>query len=171
MSATAKTVATDARVVEGAMIASFMGAEPPKVWRADMKNLATATFEMRHADGLFHVVMTSGTGQENIAAFTDKEGATNALQALMAAMMTPQGTATPAAGTAAAAGTDKKPGSAFGRFIKGLLKLVGWIVGLVIVFALLSMLFAPNLARLLSDPGLTKVQQGAPIPADELFGE
>lgn len=169
MSAT-KTAGTDARVVDGAMIASFMGAEPPKVWRADMNSLASATFEMQQADGLFHVVMTSGGNKENIVAFADKEGATHALQALMTAMMTPVG-ATAAATGAAAPATEKKS-SGFAGFIKKLLKLVVWLIGLFIVFVLLSMFVMPKLMNVvMPDRGLTKVQQGAPIPADELFGE
>lgn len=168
MSAAAKTAVTDARVVDGAMIASFMGAEPPKVWRADMKNLSTATFEMQEADGLFQIVMKSGAEQENIAAFATRDGATHALQALMGAMMSPSGTAV---GTAASVSAGEKKSSGFVRFLKGLLKLAVWIGGLLIIFALLSMLLAPRLSRMLSDPGITKVQQGAPIPADELFGE
>lgn len=167
MSAT-KTAGTDARVVDGAMIASFMGAEPPKVWRADMNSLASATFEMQQADGLFHVVMTSGGNKENIVAFADKEGATQALQALMAAMMTPTGTT--AAGIAAPV-AEKKSGG-FAGFIKKLLKLAAWLIGLFIIFVLLSMLVMPKLMGVvMPDRGLTKVQQGAPIPADELFGE
>lgn len=167
MSAATKTAGTDARVVDGAMIASFMGAEPPKVWRADMNSLASASFEMQQADGLFHVVMTSGGNKENIVAFADKEGATHALQALMAAMMTPVGTTTVPAGTAAPTAEKKS-----GGFFKKLLKLVAWLIGLFIIFTLLSMLVMPKLMNVvMRDPGLTKVQQGAPIPADELFGE
>lgn len=163
----AKKTAVDARIVDGAMIASFMGAEPPKVWRADMKSISSATFEMKAEDGVYHVVMRSGDKNENIAAFTDKEGATDALQALMTAMLAPVGT------TASATVVAEKPKRGFfGRLIRFVLKLAFWLVAIAFVLWLLLWLLAPNFVGSgLRDPGLTRVQQGTPVSADELFAD
>lgn len=163
----AKKTAVDARIVDGAMIASFMGAEPPKVWRADMKSISTATFEMKEEAGAFHVVMRAGDQAENIAAFTSKDGATDALQALMTAMLTPTGTG------AAAVSADALPKkSFFRRFLRFVFKLALWLFAIAFVLWLTVMLFGPKIVGLaMKDPGMTRVQQGTPIPADDFFGE
>jgi hypothetical protein len=162
-----KKTSVDARIVDGAMIASFMGAEPPKVWRADMKSLATSTFEMKEDAGAFHVVMRAGDQAETIAAFPSRDGATDALQALMTAMLTPVGT------TAAAAGADTAPKkSFFKRFLRFVFKLALWLFGIAFILWLTVMLFGPKIVGMaMKDPGVTKVQQGTPVPADELFGQ
>jgi hypothetical protein len=158
----ARKTATEARVVDGAMIASFMGAEPPKVWRADLKSLSTATFEMKEDAGAFHVVMRTGEQTENIAAFTSKDGATEALQVLMTAMLAPAATVVPAAGEVAAAPVKK---SFFRRLLRFVLKAVAWLFGIAFV------LWLTLVGLVLKDPGMTRVQQGTPVPADDLFGQ
>jgi len=163
----AKKTAVDARIVDGAMIASFMGAEPPKVWRADLKGISTATFEMKEAAGAFHVVMRAGDQAENIAAFLSKDDATDALQALMTAMLTPAGTA-----TAVAVGDAAPRKGFFGRLLRFLFKLALWAFGIVFVLWLTVLLFGPKiLGMAMKDPGVTKVQQGTPVPLDDLLGE
>jgi len=164
----AKKTAAEARIVDGAMIASFMGAEPPKVWRADMKSISTATFEMKEESGAFHVVMRTGEQTENIAAFADREGATDALQALMTAMLSPAGTAS---ADAAATAVPPKKGF-FRRFLRFVFKLALWLFAIAFVLWLTVMFFGPKLVGLvLKDPGMTRVQQGTPVPADDFFGE
>lgn len=162
-----KKTSVDARIVDGAMIASFMGAEPPKVWRADMKSISTATFEMKEEAGAFHVVMRAGDQAENIAAFPSRDGATDALQALMAAMLAPIGTTS---ATAAADTAPKK--SFFKRFLRFVFKLAFWLFAIAFVLWLTMMYFGPKIVGMaMKDPGVTKVQQGTPVPADELFGQ
>ena len=163
-----KKTAVDARIVDGTMIASFMGAEPPKLWRADMNSISSATFEMQEIKGVFHVVMRTGDKIEEIAAFSDKDGATDALQALMTAMLTPA-----SATTAAAAAVAEKPKRGFfSRLLRFLLKLALWLFAVAFVLWLVMMAFGPKIISLaMKDPGMTRVQQGTPVSADELFGE
>ena len=161
----AKKTAVDARIVDGAMIASFLGAEPPKVWRADMNSIATATFEMKEEKGAFHVVMRTGDKTEDIAAFSDRDGATDALQALMTAMLTPVGT------TVAAVAGEKPRRGFFSRLFRFVIKLA-LLLAVAFVLWLAINFFAPKIVGLaMKDPGVTRVQQGTPVSADELFGE
>ncbi len=158
---------TDARIVDGTLVASFMGAEPPKVWRADMKNLATVALELQQKDSQYLLVMKNGGNAEIIASFNDRDSGTDALIALNDAMTGPVTTTA----TAAPAG-----GGAFGRFFKKLLKLVLWLVGIVVVIVIITSLISPLLPRIMGIGGdagvrVNAVKSGAPVSADELFGE
>ena len=160
---------TDARVVDGTLVASFMGAEPPKVWRADMKNLATVALELQQKDSQYLLIMKNGGNAETIAHFNDRDAGTDALVALNDAMTGP--VITTATAAAAPAG-----GGAFGRFFKKLLKLVLWLVGIVVVIVIVTSLISPLLPRIIGiggDAGMrvNPVKTGAPVSADELFGE
>ncbi|GEM_PF-1286779 len=162
---------TDARVVDGTLVASFMGAEPPKVWRAEMKGLTTVTLELQPEGSLHHLVMKTGTEEEKIATFTDRDAGTDALIALNTAMTGPVVTTVAATATAAGGG-----GSAFGRFCKKLLKLVLWLVGIAVVLVIVASLVSPLLPRIMGVGGdaanrVNPVKQGAPVAADDLFGE
>lgn len=157
----------DARVVDQALVASFMNAEPPKVWRADMKKLTTATLELRNDDGKYRLVMIAQSGEEEVASFTDRDSGTAALQAVMQAMLTP---GTSSAATSAVA-TDKKKGG----FFRTMLKVVLWMVAIFVAMVVAGgLLFSQKVGENLSTMQLDRAgiaQEGAPTTADDYFGK
>jgi hypothetical protein len=51
-------------------------------------------------------------------------------------------------------------------------KLAFWLFAIAFVLWLTMMYFGPKIVGMaMKDPGVTKVQQGTPVPADELFGQ
>lgn len=161
----AKTAAIDARVIDQALVASFMNAEPPKVWRADMAKLTTATLELRSDAGRFRLVMISQSGEEEVASFNSKDDGTAALQAVMHAMLAP---ATTAATAAPAAAAPKK-----GGFFRSLFRLIMWLfvifVAFVILFGLTRGSQLGQVGDMMSRGDNRVIQEGAPAPADEFF--
>jgi hypothetical protein len=143
----------NAKVVNNALVVSFMASDPPRVWRADMSGLSTATLEVREGQpGKFRLVMKRGDGaEEDISTFTDKASATGALKAVTDAMMSAD------EGTPAAGGTRRG-----GGFRKAAL----WIGGIFVVLWLMSHFSGPAAQRALP-PG---VKTGTPVPAEQLFG-
>lgn len=156
----------DARVVDQALVASFMNAEPPKVWRADMKKLTTATLELRNDNGKYRLVMIAQSGEEEVASFTDRDSGTAALQAVMNAMLAPS-----SASAAIPVQRAEKKGGFFRTLAKIVLVLVAIFVVLVVVGGFLlnqkgvQMLDSMNLDR----AGVAR--EGAPTTADDYFGK
>lgn len=157
----------DARVVDQALVASFMNAEPPKVWRADMNKLTTATLELRSEEGRYRLVMISPTGEEDVASFNDRESGTAALQAVMQAMLSPASstvTATPVA-------APKKKGG----FFRTLLKVILWMVALFVTLVVIGgLLFSQKGAQMITSMDLERAgvaREGAPTTADDYFGK
>lgn len=170
MTAGTAAAQVDARVVDQALVASFMNAEPPKVWRADMAKLNTATLELRSDAGRFRLVMIAQAGEEDVAVFNSRDDGTAALQAVMQAML---GTA-PAAAVASApsAGVAAMPVKKSG-FFKKLFKLVLWLMAIGVTLIILAGLFmGDKTGQLISaiNPGDAPiVAPGAAMPADEFF--
>lgn len=162
----AKTSPIDARVIDQALVASFMNAEPPKVWRADMAKLTTATLELRSEAGRFRLVMIAQSGEEDVAVFNSKEDGTAALQAVMHAMLAP---AVTVAGVAAPVATEKKKGG----FFRSLLRLLMWFfvifVAVFILFGLTRGQQIGQLGTMMSRGDNNVIQEGAPAAADEFF--
>ncbi len=156
----------DARVVDQALVASFMNAEPPKVWRADMKKLTTATLELRNDNGKYRLVMIAQSGEEEVASFTDRDSGTAALQAVMNAMLAPSSTS-----AAIPVQQVEKKGGFFRTLAKIILVLIAIFVALVVVGGFLvnqkgvQMLDSMNLDR----AGVAR--EGAPTTADDYFGK
>lgn len=154
----------DARVVDQALIASFMNAEPPKVWRADMAKLTTATLELRSEEGRFRLVMISASGEEEVASFNSRDEGTAALQAVMQAMVAPVGAA-----AVAAAPVPPKSG-----FFAKLLKFFLWLVAIVVTLVIVSgLLFSKRMMQVVSvvdNAPSAVVREGAPTSADDFFG-
>ncbi len=156
----------DARVVDQALVASFMNAEPPKVWRADMKKLTTATLELRNDNGKYRLVMIAQSGEEEVASFTDRDSGTAALQAVMQAMLSP--------GSSSAATTpvqEKKKGG----FFRTLLKVVLWMIAIFVAMVVAGgLLFSQKTGQMMSSMQLDRAgiaQEGAPTTADDYFGK
>jgi hypothetical protein len=159
----------DAKVVNNAMVVAFNSGDAPRVWRADMSHMQTATLEVRDAaeKGKFQLVLKSADNDDVVGTFPNKEEAAAALRLMTAAMMEGEKT-----GGAAAAPKQ-------GNFFVSLLK---WVVGafVTIVFLVILMfLFGPHPGgrslAVQNYPGLNNgpppVKQGVPLPADQLFGE
>ncbi|MFN7113982.1 MAG: hypothetical protein ACK4PK_06450 [Alphaproteobacteria bacterium] len=170
MTASTAAAQVDARVVDQALVASFMNAEPPKVWRADMAKLNTATLELRSDAGRFRLVMITQGGEEDVAIFTARDDGTAALQAVMQAMMggaSVQTAAAPAAAAVQAAPVKK------GGFFKGLFKLFLWLVAIVVALMILAGLFLGDktgqLISVINSGSAPVVAPGTAIPADEFF--
>jgi hypothetical protein len=171
MTASTAAAQVDARVVDQALVASFMNAEPPKVWRADMAKLNTATLELRSDAGRFRLVMITQGGEEDVAIFTARDDGTAALQAVMQAMMggaSVQTAAAPAAAAAVQAAPVKK-----GGFFKGLFKLFLWLVAIFVTLMILAGLFLGDktgqMISVISSGSAPVVAPGTAIPADEFF--
>ncbi|MDP2205321.1 MAG: hypothetical protein Q8K65_03355 [Alphaproteobacteria bacterium] len=173
MTASTAAAQVDARVVDQALVASFMNAEPPKVWRADMAKLNTATLELRSDAGRFRLVMITQGGEEDVALFTTRDDGTAALQAVMHAMMGPPSTSAPAAVTSGAAAAPAAAPVKKGGFFKWLLKLFLWLVAIFVTLMILAGLFlSDKTGQLISaiNPGDAPiVAPGTAVPADEFF--
>jgi hypothetical protein len=153
----------EARVVNNALVVSFLTADPPRVWRADMSGLASASLELREGTpGKFRLVMKTGAGkEEDISTFTDKEAAHDALRAVTSAMLRGDGSSSGSSSASSAP-------SAGGGILKGVL----WVVGVVVV-----LFIGAHLLVLAGGPGGGKrshlpadVKQGTAVPADKIFG-
>lgn len=147
----------DAKVVNNALVVSFLTADPPRVWRADMTGLATATLELREGQpGKFRLVMkTPGGKEEDISTFTDRETASNALRCVTEAMLRGEG------------GSYSSSASSGGFPMKRIL----WIAGIVLVLYLV----VNGLSNALHNGGGGRslpagVKAGTAVPADKIFG-
>lgn len=160
----------DARVVDQALVASFMNAEPPKVWRADMAKLTTATLELRSEGGAYRLVLIAPSGEEEVARFTERDAGTAALQAVMQAMLTPSASVSSAGAAAPAPAPQKK-----GGFFRGLIKFVLWLVALFVALVIVGgLLFSQKSGQMLSTmnfEGARGLTEGQQAPADDYFGK
>jgi hypothetical protein len=152
----------EARVVNNALIVSFLTADPPRVWRADMTGLATATLELREGTpGKFRLVMKTGPGkEEDISVFTDRETATNALRVVTSAMLSGD------AGGSSGGSYSMSSASSGGGFLKPAL----WTVGIVAVLWFIggAMINAAHMGAAHKLPA--DVKAGTAVPADKIFG-
>lgn len=142
----------EAKVANGALVVSFLDADLPKVWRADLSHVASASFELREQQGKFRLVMTrAGADAEEIAVFSDKARAVKTLEKLTRALMSSE------------AGGGKT------GFFRKLTKVVFWIIGIFFVLVILSFVVGPKPAgQQMQTPA---VKTGVPVPFDEAFGK
>lgn len=147
----------DAKVVGGALIVSFLGAEHPKVWRAEMGGLSTATFELLEKGKDFSVVMRRDGTEEKIVTFDDKDSALYALQVMTAAML-------------------KGGNGGSGNFFGTLAKACVIVIAVILVGKLFlgpPSVMGPQQRAQMSGTEMGSgalVKQGEPVPANELFG-
>jgi len=150
----------DAKVVNNALVVSLLGTDQPRVWRADMNGLSSATLEMRDdkEKGRFAVVIRRGAcDEEVIASFADKDSASYALEAMTEAMLNGEN------GSVAAGGFPWKT----------LIAAVLIVVGLVFLLSPSSSNVAgrsPVAGKTLSPAANPNVKSGEPMSADKLFG-
>jgi len=156
----------DAKVVDGAMVVAFNAGDTPRVWRADIGHMKTATLEVRGAKGKHQLVLKSGETDDVVGDFTDKEQAAAALRLLTDALMKGEG-ASAAAAPAAKSGV-------FGTLFKviGVLAVL-YVVGLF-GLRMLVMSSLSHRAGMGGPPGMhapqSPVQQGTPVAPDDLLG-
>jgi len=170
-----KTASPDveARVVGNTLVAQFYSGDVPKTWRADLTGLLSAILEVREGQpGKFRLIMKKdGGAEEEITVFSDKEKATGALRTLTGALLAAEtggrGRGTAAAAAVAASGSSR-------GFLASFVRFALWVAGLFVLLVILKAIFFP-----VGGPGVTTgggfaptttVKPGAPIPADQLFG-
>ncbi|HYD19514.1 MAG TPA: hypothetical protein VEF76_13645 [Patescibacteria group bacterium] len=153
----------DAKVVGNALVVSFTG-EQPKVWRAEMAGVQTATLEIRDAGKSSSVVLAkAGQPDEVIVTYPDRESAQHAHKVISKAML--RGDVQAAASVS---------GGMVGKIIK-------WVVILLLVLFLVDLMRSTlmNLNNPPPRPGVTGATErggnpfakpGEPVPADQLFG-
>lgn len=157
----------DAKVVGSALVVAFTG-DQPKVWRADMSGLATATLELRDAGGKSSVILNkSGQPEEVIATYADRESAAHAHKVITRAMLR----------------GDVQAGAGQGNGV--IWRVMKWVIAIVFLLFLIDTMSAavrnymagggnPNPARPTMDG--TEMgrnpyaKPGEPVPADQLFG-
>jgi hypothetical protein len=155
---------TDAKIVGDALVVSFMNAEPPKVWRAEMAHVSSAALELQETDGVSRLVMKRDGDVETVAGFSGRAQATQALMAITQALM-----AVPA-GAVGVNGAASRP-SVLGRFVRFVLKV---IVAIIVIFILLRLIFSVvhpvSTASMLTEArsGVAS-QQGVPLQAGDFF--
>jgi hypothetical protein len=164
----------DARIVNNALVVSFMTSDPPRVWRADMSGLASSTLELRETQpGKFHLVLKTSAGrEEDISTFNDRMAASDAFRSVTEAMLRGESAiASAAAGPAAAPVVSGQPR---GGFFKGVLKLFAWLLGIAAALVLALQIFSTVKPGGMSawSPGAHMPaggKTGAPMSADKLF--
>jgi hypothetical protein len=156
----------EAKVVGNALVVSFMTADPPRVWRADMSGLSSATLELREGTpGKFRLVMrASGGKEEDISTFTDKAAATDALRAVTNAMLRGDG------GSVSVSSSGPQAAGSGGV---GFLKVVLWIIAIAVVgFIGLQVMWVMGGVgpRHMAAKIPTDIKEGTAVPADKIFG-
>ncbi|MBI1215087.1 MAG: hypothetical protein GC185_04620 [Alphaproteobacteria bacterium] len=166
----------DAKVVNNAMVVAFNTGDTPRVWRADMSHMKTATLEVRSdkpEKGKYQLVLKSADNDDVVETFADKEQAAAALRLMSEAMMKGDSALAAAAQPAA-------PGK--GGFFRGVFKLVVAFVLVVVLYLGLKFVFISQvLAPRMGDPGQAgypgikngpaPLKEGVPLPPDQLFGQ
>ena len=158
----------DAKIVNNALVVSRLGTDQPRVWRADMTGLSSATLDVMEEKGKYSVVLRrNGAAPESIVTFNDKDSASYALRTLSDAMLKGE-----------ARGVIQGGGGVFGTLLRTLV-VVGIVLGLGSL--VVSHLFTPPATDVSTSsrvpiPALgkssgSKVESGKPVPADQLFGK
>lgn len=157
----------EAKVAGGALVVSF----GDKLWRAEMPLLASAALELRdEKDKVILVLRRPGAAPEDLYAFGDRESAAAGLHAVTQALFVHQQAAAQqqAAQAVPVVVAPARPGL-LGRALKTAFYL---FLAFVCGFLLLVLSMAKPANRAAIDAArVPKVQQGVPIPADQLFGK
>ncbi len=157
-----KAKQTEVKIIEGALVASFMGAVPPSVWRVDLGRVDSASFELGSEGGKTTLYMRgAGNVRESIAAFNDTEQAQQALGAISKAIFKGGGSSCPVSSG-------------------GLGRKIVWAASIILIIFLFLMMSiggrhratpegsAPSQAS--SSQQAPAPRAGVPLPADEVFG-
>jgi hypothetical protein len=161
----------EARIVGNTLVAQFYSGETPRTWRADLTGLLSAILEVREGQpGRFRLVMKKdGGAEEEIATFNDKEKATGALRVLTGAMLDAETGGGSRRSSAAVAASGSPRG-----FLSGFVRFTLWVAGLFVVLFILKVVLFPVTGPGVATGGgmspVTTVKPGAPVPADQLFG-
>jgi hypothetical protein len=162
----------EARVVGNALVAQIYSGDVPKTWRADLTGLLSAILEVREGQpGRFRLIMKKdGGAEEEIAIFADKEKATGALRTLTGALLAAETGARGRGTTAAVAASGSSRG-----FLASFVRFALWVAGLFVLLVILKLLIigpvgGPGVGAGGGFSPTTTVKPGAPIPADQLFG-
>lgn len=161
----------EARVVGNTLVAQFFSGETPKTWRADLTGLLSAILEVREGQpGRFRLVMKKdGGAEEEICTFSDKDKATGALRVLTGAMLDAETGGARKGASAAVAASGSPRG-----FLSGFVRFTLWVAGLFVLLFILKVILFPVTGAGISTGGgmspATTVKPGAPVPADQLFG-
>lgn len=145
----------DARIVNNALVVSLMGGEQPRVWRAEMAHMATASIELLEEGGKHKITLKDKEGNtQEVASFKDRREALDALSCITRAMM--------------GGGEKTRRSGWLGRIFKG----AAFLLALFFAFALYVILFVvPSPMGPLPQSGAPATKTGVPVPADELFGQ
>ena len=142
----------NARIVNNALVVSFLGMEPPKVWRADLAQVSNATLEIRAGQGKHTLIVKNGTGSaEDIVSFPDKDSARDALLVITGALLEVEGA------------VSNKPG-----FFANLFRWIGRLLIVIVVLMILLIMFGPSPKKTAEN---SAVKTGAPVPAEQLLGQ
>lgn len=80
----------DVKIIDGALVVSCLSTGEEKVWRAQMKSLATVAFELRQQrDRTVMIMKHEGGREEEITSFEEHRKAEAALRKVAQALMTP----------------------------------------------------------------------------------
>jgi len=141
----------EARIVDGSLVVSLPGAEPPRVWRTELSQATSSIMEIRETQGKHWLVMKAQGREEDIAAFTKKTSAIDALQAVTDAML------------------DGAPGTSgmLGRLLRRVFKILFWLLLLAVAFFFLKGWAMRHIARMPAPA--PAIEQGVPMPADDMF--
>ena len=150
---------TTAKIADGALVVSIVDSAGAKIWRADMRRLSSAVFELQEAAGKTALFLKSPEGTEDIFAFSSRPAAIAALDAVTQALFTGAG--------AEAAAPPPAPHKKTGFFRKALKAVFYGFLALVALFFLLLFLTA----RPVTESGRSGGTSGKPIPAEQLFGQ
>ena len=153
-----KKVYTEARVAGGALVVSVLGGDAPRAWRADMTRLGSASFELEEGKDGVAVVMKAGDDAETVYAFPDRAEAVAALQAVTRALFSYEQ-------AVAAAHAHHAPARTGPGFLGKVFRAVFWLFIIFVCFVMIKAVMTPTPA------GMDAAPAGAPVPADEVFGQ
>ena len=159
-----KTKQTEVRIIDQALVASFMGATPPSVWRVDLGRIDSASFELGTDSGKTVLYMRTAGGQrDGIAIFAEALQAQQALEAVSKAIFKGGGS------------------SSCAMMSGGLGRKLVWGVSIALIVFLFLMMSAGGRQRATTEGGAPQEtssssktapapRPGVPLPADEVFG-
>jgi hypothetical protein len=151
-------------IADNALVASFLTADAPRVWRTDLTQLLTAALEVQNTQGKYLLVMKrSNAPVEEIATFSAKEDAIKALQLITDALLNGKGTSA------------KTKFCGFKKFLKMLLGTIITLFVLSVVLSFISFTLHKHPATEGSanstQAPAAQVTTGVPTPADEILGK
>jgi hypothetical protein len=163
-----------AGIVDNALVVSFMAADAPRVWRADMGQLLTAALEVQDNQGKSTLVMKrSGAPAEEIVTFSSKKDAIDALQVITEVLLQGTGQGT---GQATGACTASQPQKSCGWFKKILKFILGIVVAFCVFIVVMNLFFHvagihPPSHQAGPAKAPASAPTGVPTPADSIIGK